>query len=188
MIIRRTIAVDIEIVSDFLSIFLEGVALSGVFIAYAQANPAAAIQRVQDKIAFWHAVTRAVERFLPSMSISDTTPVIYNSVAWSEKALLGGYANRETKLSEVIASYLGCWQEQSNGKQSVRFARAALSRMKETDSIVSGFSYIVDLYRHGYFPSRARFFSELNYLIQLYCRHINSSDLLKIFAKGPLFG
>jgi hypothetical protein len=149
-------------ISELLSKLFMQLQLFGLFSAHFQTSlEEAVLDRLTIRPALLTTVATAIEGSATLALSLSAVPTISNRAQWSSPNKLGGYADRDltVKLSEIIASYLGCWQNavEHPDSASFRFIRLAFWYWREKGDVFAALELLADLYSAGFFLSQNHF-------------------------------
>jgi tetratricopeptide (TPR) repeat protein len=139
--------------------------LAGIFVAYFEIAPRDSTESFLGRIglrpALLHSIATAIETYFPGKVSLSCAPAVYNRAQWSNPKKLGGYAGRDltVKPSDLIISYLGCWEqaEQHPASASFRFTRLGFWYWRESGDVFAALTLLLDLYKAGFFLRKRDF-------------------------------
>jgi hypothetical protein len=148
-------------ISDLLSALHRQLQLVGLFVAYYRTAPQKSnkdfLKRFGLRPALLDSIIAIAEIHLSEKILVGEVPVISNRARWSDPTKLGGYLR--TKTSEVLASYLGCWQHAAQYPESAafRFFRLAFWYWHQQNDFFSSLKLMFDLDKAGFFLNADHF-------------------------------
>src|SRR5207244_9185865 len=135
-------------ISELLSALLHQLQLAGLFVAYYGTAPKQSdkdfLERFGLRPALLDSIIAVSEIHLSEKVVLGAVPVISNRARWSDPTKLGGYLH--VKSSEVLASYLGCWQHAAQYPESApfRFFRLAFWYWHQQNDFFSALKLMFD--------------------------------------------
>jgi tetratricopeptide (TPR) repeat protein len=168
-------------ISELLSALLYQLQLAGLFVAYYGTAPKKSdkdfLERFGLRPALLDSIIAVAELHLSEKVVLEKVPVISNRVRWSDPTKLGGYLS--VKSSEVLASYLGCWQHAAQYPDSApfRFLRVAFWYWHQQNDFFSSLKLIIDLNKSGFFLQADHFEIVAHSLCDAYTQGFDISSL-----------
>jgi tetratricopeptide (TPR) repeat protein len=148
-------------ISELLSALLHQLQLAGLFIAYYGTAPRQSdkdfLERFGLRPALLDSIFAVTETYFSEKVRLGAVPVISNRARWSDPTKLGGYLR--VKSSEVLASYMGCWQHAAQFPDSApfRFIRLAFWYWHQQNDFFSSLKLVFELNKAGFFLNADHF-------------------------------
>lgn len=145
---------DMPRISELLSALLRQLQLTGLLIQYFATTPKEAtesfLERFGDRPALVSAIASILESYMPGKFSVSTLPVVSNHVRWSDPKKLAGFLS--VKLDELLASYLGCWQNVTQYPDSApfRFLRLSFFYWRECGDVFGALKLLLGLSEAGF--------------------------------------
>jgi len=115
----------------------------------------------------------AVDQYMPNSVSMTPVPAISNHARWSSSEILGGYLS--VKPGELLASYLGCWQQAADDPEACpfRFPRLAFWYWRETGDVLTALGLLFDLNKAGFFLHLKHFWQAVFMVCDAYTQDFN---------------
>lgn len=171
--------------SEFLSEFLCQLQLTGLFAAHLGLVPDKSAVSFFDGVwprrDFLYKLATMLEGYIPGELKVLETPAISNTIKWNCGNALGGYAGKDipVTLSNLLASYLGCWRHALMFPAFVfqRFLRLGYWYWRERGDVFDALELLFDMYRAGFFLRMQDVGSAVIPLCHAYTTGIDLEDL-----------
>lgn len=111
-------------------------------------------EQLTQRLALLETILSVVETQMREALTLSGVPAISNRGKWADPKQLGGYTGLDLKASgsDIIGSYLGCWQHGFQYPKSLpgRFVRLAFWYWRKTGNVLNAMGLLLDLYQAGF--------------------------------------
>lgn len=145
--------------SELLTDLFQQLQISGLLFAYFDllqpGSDESVLSQLSTRRDILYKIATMLESYMPGALVVSGTPAIANAVQWNNKNDIGGYAGADltVSLSDLLASYRGCWRHAVMYPPFTftRFARLGFWYWRKKNDPFSALGLLLDMYKTGFF-------------------------------------